>query len=87
MRSGLSGEAGASAGCTFTGRMLANRPRALRIASSPCSGRTLALGSSHFGPPTAPRRMAEAFRQAASAESVKAVPWASMAQPPISWVS
>ena len=44
------------------GRRLAKRPSALRSARSPCSGRTVADGSSHFGPPTAPSRIASAAR-------------------------
>ena len=55
-----SGEASTSAGCGATGRRLAYRPSALRIASSPCSGRTFAVGLSHFGPPTAPSSTASA---------------------------
>src|SRR4249919_647721 len=55
----------------------------LRRPSSPCSGRG-ALGSvvSHLGPPTAPSRTASEARQAASTSSVRAVPWASIEQPP-----
>ena len=37
--SGFSGDAAASSGVVVTGRRLANKPSALRIASSPCSGR------------------------------------------------
>ena len=40
-----------SAGSTVIGRRLANRPRPLRSANSACSGRTVASGLSHFGPP------------------------------------
>ena len=48
-----------------TGRMLANSPSFLRIASKPCSGRTLAVGSlSNFGSPTAENNTASAFLQA-----------------------
>ena len=50
------GEASSTAGCGTTGRRLANSPSALRSCSSPCSGRTLASGSDHFGPPTAPEQ-------------------------------
>ncbi len=60
--SGRSGEACTSLGLTDTGRRLAKRPSALRIAKRPCSGRTLARGSSHFGPPTAPSSTASAAR-------------------------
>ena len=47
-------------GGRVTGRRLANRPRPPRSANSACSGRTFAFGSSHFGPPTAPRKTASA---------------------------
>ena len=48
----------------WTGRILANKPSFLRIASSPCSGRTLAVGSlSNLGSPTAEKRTASAFLQ------------------------
>ena len=55
--SGFSGEAAASSGMVATGRRFANRPSALRIASSPCSGRICTGMSAHFGPPTAPSRI------------------------------
>ncbi|MNW01257.1 hypothetical protein D3C71_1968710 [compost metagenome] len=60
---------------------MAYRPMALRMASRPCSGRTLAL--SHLGPPTAPSRTASDARQAAFVSSGRASPVASMAAPPI----
>ncbi|MNE85942.1 hypothetical protein D3C80_1829930 [compost metagenome] len=60
---------------------MAYRPMALRMASRPCSGRTLAL--SHLGPPTAPSRTASEARQAALVASGRASPVASMAAPPI----
>ena len=46
------------AGCMRAGRKLAKVPRAVRSPRIACSGRTAALGSSHFGPPTAPNRIA-----------------------------
>ena len=49
-------------GRATTGRRLAKTPRPLRSPSSACSGRTVAFGSSHFGPPTAPSRTASAAR-------------------------
>src|SRR5512133_3547619 len=82
--SALSGEESISAGWTFTGRRLANTPSPLRSPSSPCSGRTLALGSSHFGPPTAPSSTALDFWHSVRTASVSATPWASIEQPPIS---
>ena len=72
-----------SFGLTATGRRLAYRPSPLRMASNPCSGRTLALGSSHFGPPTAPSSTASAPRHSSSVSSGSAVPVWSIAQPPI----
>ena len=82
--SGLSVELSISAGSTVTGRRFAQRPSEERSASSPCSGRTLARGSSHFGPPTAPQSTASA-RSAASIVSGRiAMPWASMQAPPTS---
>ena len=72
--SGLSGEAAISAGWTVIGRRLANRPRPPRRANSACSGRTLASGSSHFGPPTAPRSTASASRQASTSSGRMATP-------------
>ena len=41
-----------------TGRILAKRFNSLRMAKSPCSGRTGAL--SYFGPPIAAKRIASA---------------------------
>src|SRR5574341_1008132 len=82
--SALSGEASIRAGWTLTGRRFAKTPSPFRSARSPCSGRTFAFGSSHFGPPTAPRRTALDFRHSARTASVSATPWASMEQPPIS---
>src|SRR5512138_2711543 len=82
--SALSGEESISAGWTLTGRRLAKTPSPLRRPRSPCSGRTFAFGSSHFGPPTAPSRTALDFWHSARTASVSATPWASMEQPPIS---
>src|SRR5690606_17294920 len=80
----LIGEAPSAAACGLTGRRLANRPSALRIASSPCSGRTFAFGSDHFGPPTAPSRIASALRAASSVAAGSGSPWRSIAMPPMS---
>ena len=63
-RSGLSGEAPASAGWTRTGRRLAKSPSARRMPRSPCSGRVLAADHPTSGPPTAPSRTASAARHA-----------------------
>src|SRR3569832_1635146 len=81
--SGRSVEAPSSLSLTATGRRFAYRPSPLRMASSPCSGRTLPRGSSHFGPPTAPSSTASAPRADSRVASGSAVPVASMAAPPI----
>ena len=47
-----------------------------------CSGLTLALGSSHLGPPTAPKRTASLFLQASKVFSGSDVPIESIAHPP-----
>src|SRR5580658_2026839 len=69
----------------LTGRRLAKVPSALRRPSSPLSGRTLASGADHFGPPIAPSRMASAARQDASVASGSGWPVRSMAAPPKCW--
>src|SRR3954465_8390834 len=83
INSRLSGEASYRAGSGRTGRRFANRPSSARSLNRPCSGRT-APGSlvSHFGPPKAPSSTASEALQAASASSVSAVPWRSIAAPP-----
>ena len=63
-----------SAGWTVIGRRLANRPRPLRSANSACSGRTVASGLSHFGPPQAPRSTASASRHASTSSGRIATP-------------
>jgi hypothetical protein len=75
--SGFSGEAAASSGTAVTGRKFANRPRALRIPSKPCSGRFDTSIVSHFGPPTAPRRIAVDALQAATVAGGRGLPAAS----------
>src|SRR6185437_11092854 len=82
--SALIGEACSAASWVRTGRRLAYRPSALRIASRPCSGRTLAFGSDHFGPPTAPSSTALAAWHAARVDAGSGSPWRSMAIPPMS---
>ena len=65
--------------------MLAKRPRALRIFSSPCSGLTLAVGSlSYFGSPIAPKRTASDSMHTLCVESGYGSPWRSIATAPIS---
>ena len=83
--SALMGDASNTAGCGTTGRRLANRPNALRSPKRPCSGRTLAAGLDHFGPPTAPKSTASArSAQAPAWPAGSASPVASMAAPPSS---
>src|SRR4051794_656094 len=84
---GWSGEVATSAGWTRTGRRLAYRPSCLRRPSRPCSGRCLARGSSHFGPPTAPSRIASARAHASSVAGGSGSPCWSSAAPPIGWDS
>ena len=80
--SGLSVEANSKAGASLTGRRLANRPSALRMPSSPCSGRTFAVGLSHLGPPTAPSSTASLHWHKKTVSGGSGCPVASIAQPP-----
>ena len=92
--SSRSGDASRSASYTRTGRRLRYRPRFLRMASRPCSGRT-APGrvSFHFGPPTAASSTASDASAAASVADGSALTSspasrvASIAAPPMSWSS
>ena len=68
----------------MTGLRLANNPRDFLTAKIPSSGLVFAEGSSHFGPPTAPRIIASESLQDSNVLSGKAVPNWSIAQPPIS---
>ena len=72
-----------SAGYTFTGRRLANRPRLFLIARMPSSGRVAASGSSHLGPPTAPKSIASESWHSSTVSSGSGVPKSSIALPPI----
>ena len=58
IRSGLRGDKCFKASKMRTGRILAKRFNSLRMAKSPCSGRTGAL--SYLGPPIAAKRIASA---------------------------
>src|SRR4051794_36696569 len=80
--SSRSGEEPASAGWTRTGRRLAYNPRPPRREKRACSGRTVASGSDHFGPPTAPSRIASAAPQTARSSSRIGTPYVSIAIPP-----
>ena len=62
----LSGDASTSGRWAVIGRRLANSSSSLRIRNRPASGRVFARGSSHFGPPTAPSKIACAERHSAS---------------------
>ncbi len=68
-----------------TGRRFAKVPSALRRPSSPVSGRTLASGADHFGPPMAPSRMASLARQESRVACGSGSPVRSMAAPPKGW--
>ena len=50
----------------FDRPQVGEQAEALAKASRPCSGRTFAFGSSHFGPPTAPKQTASARSAIAS---------------------
>ena len=66
-----------------TGRRLAKRPSFFRMARSPCSGRTFAVGSlSNRGSPTAPKRTASLSMQMAWVSSGYGFPQWSMATAP-----
>jgi len=80
--SSLSGEALVNSGNICTGLMLAKTCNAARSARIPCSGRIVALGSDHFGPPTAPSMTALLSLQLATESSGNGSPFASMAAPP-----
>src|SRR6266581_6879720 len=78
------GEASSSMGKHLAGRRLAKRSSCLRRPRSPRSGLCSCGRSSHLGPPTAPKRIASAFRQSASVAGGSGAPVASMAPPPTS---
>ena len=59
--SGFKLEASANCGYKIAGRKLAKRLSSLRIFNKPRSGRIERSMLSHFGPPTAPSKMASAF--------------------------
>ena len=86
-RSFLSGDKCATKRETLIGRRLQYRPSALRIPSSPFSGRISGATLSHLGPPTAPRSTASAVFADAIVASGSGTPVASIAAPPISCLS
>ncbi|KAH3671199.1 hypothetical protein WICMUC_004716 [Wickerhamomyces mucosus] len=63
------------------GLKLAYKFNSFLIFNKPCSGLTAPVP--HFGPPTAPNKMASAFLEASKASSGNGTPVASMAAPPI----
>ena len=71
-------------GYTFTGRMLANTPISARSCKRPSSGLMFAVGSSHFGPPTAPNRTASDDPANSRTSSKRGVPCLSIDIPPTS---
>ena len=81
--SARSGDAWTKSSMTLTGRILAKTLISARSFKSPCSGRTLALGSDHFGPPTAPRITASLSLQLDIVLAGKGSPVASIAAPPM----
>src|SRR5690554_432796 len=86
--SGLRVEAAASCGYSRAGRRLPNRPSCERIFSRPRSGRMAGSIVSHFGPPTAPSRMASDWRARSRVSSANGTPYLSRAAPPSSsWLS
>src|SRR6267142_4194843 len=68
----------------LAGRRLAERSSSLRIARSPRSGRCSCGTSPHFGPPTAPKRIACDARHSSSVPGASGLPVASIAAPPTS---
>ena len=64
------------------GLKLANKPNPFRSARIPSSGRTVATGLSHFGPPTAPNKTASDPKTIFIVSSGNALPVASIAVPP-----
>src|SRR5487761_134250 len=75
-------EASASAAKTKAGRRLAKSSMSLRSRSKPRSGFCAKGRLSHFGPPTAPSRIASVSSAAFIAASVSGMPCLSMAAPP-----
>src|SRR5215471_1715738 len=67
---------------TFTGRRFTYSPRPFRKSNRPLSGRLPTGSESHFGPPTAPRKMASALRQASRASLGRGLPVLSIPEPP-----
>ena len=78
----FSGDAFLSGAYNTAGLKLQYNPRPPLNPSKACSGLTLAFGSSHFGPPTAPRSTASAFLHFSNVSSGNGVPNLSIAHPP-----
>ena len=62
---------------TFAGRRFAKRANSLRIPSKPRSGRCLYSKLSHFGPPTAPSKVASASLAKSKVSCGNGVPFSS----------
>src|SRR5579872_1820687 len=80
----FNGEESTSAGHIFTGRRFAYSPSALRIPSSPFSGRRSGGSLSNSGDPTAPSSVASAASALFSVSSGSGDPVLRIATPPIS---
>ena len=79
-RSFLIGLEDSMPGKTFTGRILAKRPKPLRRPRIAASGRMGAL--SHLGPPTEPKRIASLSLALSRVSGRNGSPYWSMAEPP-----
>ena len=74
-----------NAGCNVAGRILQNKskwPRKPKRAQR--SGCSVGGKFAHLGPPTEPNKIASLVSQPSIVESGRAVPWLSIAAPPIS---
>src|SRR5690606_5755372 len=79
----FNGEDASKLGNAFTGRKFANKSKCLRIFSKPFSGRNAGGLLSHFGPPTAPNKMASLASHIAIVSSGNGLLYWSIAAPPI----
>ena len=84
MISGLRGEASASSSKTMAGRRFAKSPSSFLSPSRARSGLSSPGRSSHFGPPTAPRRTASDAFAISTVSSGRHLPVSSIAAPPAS---
>ena len=70
----------------MAGLKLANKSSSFLIFNRPLSGRILKSKSSHFGPPTAPNKIASDFFAVNKVFSVIGIPYSSIEAPPINSV-